>query len=100
MTEARPGDAEASRGQSPVGDTVESAKAEGSPERLKPAPTVVVAGGGTAGHIEPAMALADAVMRLRPDARVVALGTERGLENQLVPARGYPLELVPPVPLP
>lgn len=65
-----------------------------------PAPTVVVAGGGTAGHIEPALALADAVKRLRPDARVVALGTPRGLENELVPARGYPLELVPPVPLP
>lgn len=64
------------------------------------APSVVVAGGGTAGHIEPALALADAVRRLRPDARVVALGTERGLENKLVPARGYPLELVPPVPLP
>ena len=64
------------------------------------APVVVVAGGGTAGHIEPALALADAVMRLRPDATVVALGTERGLENKLVPARGYPLELIPPVPLP
>ncbi|WP_170160651.1 undecaprenyldiphospho-muramoylpentapeptide beta-N-acetylglucosaminyltransferase [Prauserella muralis] len=63
-------------------------------------PTVVVAGGGTAGHIEPALALADAVTRLRPDATVVALGTPRGLENQLVPARGYPLELIPPVPLP
>ncbi|MEU4523762.1 undecaprenyldiphospho-muramoylpentapeptide beta-N-acetylglucosaminyltransferase [Amycolatopsis sp. NPDC024027] len=63
-------------------------------------PVVVVAGGGTAGHIEPALALADAVMRLRPDATVVALGTERGLENKLVPARGYPLELIPPVPLP
>jgi UDP-N-acetylglucosamine--N-acetylmuramyl-(pentapeptide) pyrophosphoryl-undecaprenol N-acetylglucosamine transferase len=63
-------------------------------------PCVVVAGGGTAGHIEPAMALADAVMRLRPDARVVALGTARGLENTLVPARGYPLELIPPVPMP
>ncbi|QTR06346.1 undecaprenyldiphospho-muramoylpentapeptide beta-N-acetylglucosaminyltransferase [Saccharothrix algeriensis] len=61
---------------------------------------MVVAGGGTAGHIEPALALADAVMRLRPDARVVALGTERGLEGKLVPARGYPLELVPPVPMP
>jgi UDP-N-acetylglucosamine--N-acetylmuramyl-(pentapeptide) pyrophosphoryl-undecaprenol N-acetylglucosamine transferase len=60
----------------------------------------VVAGGGTAGHIEPALALADAVMRLRPDARIVALGTRRGLENTLVPARGYPLELIPPVPLP
>jgi UDP-N-acetylglucosamine--N-acetylmuramyl-(pentapeptide) pyrophosphoryl-undecaprenol N-acetylglucosamine transferase len=61
---------------------------------------VVVAGGGTAGHIEPALALADAVRRLRPDARVVALGTERGLERTLVPARGYPLELIPPVPMP
>jgi UDP-N-acetylglucosamine--N-acetylmuramyl-(pentapeptide) pyrophosphoryl-undecaprenol N-acetylglucosamine transferase len=61
---------------------------------------VVVAGGGTAGHIEPALALADAVMRLRPDATVIALGTERGLENKLVPARGYELELIPPVPLP
>nr|WP_034272841.1 undecaprenyldiphospho-muramoylpentapeptide beta-N-acetylglucosaminyltransferase [Haloechinothrix halophila] len=63
-------------------------------------PTVVVAGGGTAGHIEPALALADAVLRLRPRARVVALGTERGLESTLVPARGYELALVPPVPLP
>jgi UDP-N-acetylglucosamine--N-acetylmuramyl-(pentapeptide) pyrophosphoryl-undecaprenol N-acetylglucosamine transferase len=63
-------------------------------------PCVVVAGGGTAGHVEPAMALADAVMRLRPDARVVALGTRRGLENTIVPARGYRLELIPPVPLP
>jgi UDP-N-acetylglucosamine--N-acetylmuramyl-(pentapeptide) pyrophosphoryl-undecaprenol N-acetylglucosamine transferase len=63
-------------------------------------PCVVVAGGGTAGHIEPALALADAVLRLRPDARVVALGTKRGLENTLVPARGYQLELIPPVPLP
>jgi UDP-N-acetylglucosamine--N-acetylmuramyl-(pentapeptide) pyrophosphoryl-undecaprenol N-acetylglucosamine transferase len=63
-------------------------------------PCVVVAGGGTAGHIEPALALADAVMRARPDARVVALGTERGLEGKLVPARGYALEMIPPVPMP
>jgi UDP-N-acetylglucosamine--N-acetylmuramyl-(pentapeptide) pyrophosphoryl-undecaprenol N-acetylglucosamine transferase len=61
---------------------------------------VVLAGGGTAGHIEPALALADAVRRLCPDARVLALGTRRGLEGTLVPARGYPLELIPPVPMP
>ena len=61
---------------------------------------VVVAGGGSAGHIEPAMALADAVMRLAPDARVTALGTARGLDSTLIPARGYRLELIPPVPLP
>jgi UDP-N-acetylglucosamine--N-acetylmuramyl-(pentapeptide) pyrophosphoryl-undecaprenol N-acetylglucosamine transferase len=74
--------------------------ASGRSEAAAAAPTVVVAGGGTAGHIEPALALADAVRRLRPDAEIVALGTERGLENTLVPARGYPLELIPPVPLP
>lgn len=62
--------------------------------------SVVVAGGGSAGHIEPALALADAVRRLRPDARVTALGTARGLDTTLIPARGYALELIPPVPLP
>jgi len=62
--------------------------------------SVVVAGGGSAGHIEPALAFADAVRRLRPDTRVTALGTERGLDRTLIPARGYPLELIPPVPLP
>ena len=59
---------------------------------------VVVAGGGTAGHIEPALALADA-LRSR-GATVTALGTARGLETTLVPARGYELDLIPPVPLP
>jgi UDP-N-acetylglucosamine--N-acetylmuramyl-(pentapeptide) pyrophosphoryl-undecaprenol N-acetylglucosamine transferase len=62
--------------------------------------SVVVAGGGSAGHIEPALALADAVRRHRPDAIITALGTERGLDRTLIPARGYPLELIPPVPLP
>ncbi|MGH3993032.1 MAG: glycosyltransferase, partial [Pseudonocardiaceae bacterium] len=62
--------------------------------------SVVVAGGGTAGHVEPALALADAVRRAVPQARITALGTQRGLETTLVPERGYPLELIPPVPLP
>ncbi len=61
---------------------------------------VLVAGGGTAGHIEPAMNLADAVRRLDPAATITALGTVKGLDQDLIPARGYPLELVPPVPLP
>ena len=63
-------------------------------------PCVVIAGGGTAGHIEPALALADAVRRIRPDARIVALGTERGLEKSIIPGRGYQLEMIPPVPMP
>jgi UDP-N-acetylglucosamine--N-acetylmuramyl-(pentapeptide) pyrophosphoryl-undecaprenol N-acetylglucosamine transferase len=64
------------------------------------APRVVVAGGHSAGHIEPAMNLADALRRLDPTAEITALGTVRGLDTTLVPARGYPLELIPPVPLP
>ncbi|WP_327114525.1 undecaprenyldiphospho-muramoylpentapeptide beta-N-acetylglucosaminyltransferase [Nocardia sp. NBC_01730] len=62
--------------------------------------SVIVAGGGTAGHIEPALAVADALRRLDDSIRVTALGTERGLETRLVPDRGYSLELIPPVPLP
>ncbi|MFC4374391.1 undecaprenyldiphospho-muramoylpentapeptide beta-N-acetylglucosaminyltransferase [Nocardia halotolerans] len=62
--------------------------------------SVIVAGGGTAGHIEPALAVADALRRLDDSIRVTALGTERGLETKLVPDRGYQLELIPPVPLP
>ena len=62
--------------------------------------SVVLAGGGTAGHIEPALSLADALRRSDPAVRVVALGTARGLETRLVPARGYELALIPPVPVP
>jgi UDP-N-acetylglucosamine--N-acetylmuramyl-(pentapeptide) pyrophosphoryl-undecaprenol N-acetylglucosamine transferase len=61
---------------------------------------IVVAGGHSAGHIEPAMNFADAVRRLDPSAEITALGTERGLDTTLIPARGYRLELIPPVPLP
>ncbi|MGY1838493.1 undecaprenyldiphospho-muramoylpentapeptide beta-N-acetylglucosaminyltransferase [Modestobacter sp. SYSU DS0903] len=65
---------------------------------------VVLAGGGTGGHIEPMLALADALTR-RSTApggtpRVTCLGTARGMETRLVPARGYDLRLIPPVPLP
>lgn len=61
---------------------------------------VLVAGGHSAGHIEPAMNFADALRRLEPTAQITALGTIRGLDTTLIPARGYPLELIPPVPLP
>jgi UDP-N-acetylglucosamine--N-acetylmuramyl-(pentapeptide) pyrophosphoryl-undecaprenol N-acetylglucosamine transferase len=62
--------------------------------------SVVIAGGGTGGHIEPALALADALRRADPDVAITCLGTERGLETRLVPMRGYDLALIPPVPLP
>ncbi|HEU5355167.1 MAG TPA: undecaprenyldiphospho-muramoylpentapeptide beta-N-acetylglucosaminyltransferase [Actinocrinis sp.] len=61
---------------------------------------VVLAGGGTAGHIEPALSLADALRRRDPRIGITALGTTKGLETRLVPERGYDLELIPAVPLP
>ena len=84
-----------------MNDTVE--RAAGGPG-ASPSPagalSVVLAGGGTAGHVEPAMAVADALAALDPRVRVTALGTARGLETRLVPERGYHLELITPVPLP
>jgi UDP-N-acetylglucosamine--N-acetylmuramyl-(pentapeptide) pyrophosphoryl-undecaprenol N-acetylglucosamine transferase len=61
---------------------------------------VLLAGGGTAGHVEPALTLADAIRARHPDAQVSAMGTSGGLEATLVPARGYDLHLMPAVPLP
>jgi len=61
---------------------------------------VVLAGGGTAGHVEPLLSTADALRRRDPSIGVSVLGTAEGLESRLVPARGYPLALVPKVPLP
>jgi UDP-N-acetylglucosamine--N-acetylmuramyl-(pentapeptide) pyrophosphoryl-undecaprenol N-acetylglucosamine transferase len=63
-------------------------------------PKVVLAGGGTAGHTSPLIATADALRRLRPDVAITCIGTARGLETRVIPASGYRLELIPPVPLP
>ncbi len=61
---------------------------------------ILLAGGGTAGHVVPSLALADALLRRHPDAVVTALGTESGLETTLLPARGIPLRLIPKVTMP
>src|SRR4029077_17292094 len=53
----------------------------------------ILAGGGTGGHVIPALAIAN---QLKKDysAEILFIGTARGIENRLVPAAGYPLELV------
>ena len=61
---------------------------------------VLLAGGGTAGHTSPLLATADALRRLDDTVEITCLGTPRGIENRVVPEAGYPLELIPPVPLP
>ncbi|WP_291377656.1 UDP-N-acetylglucosamine--N-acetylmuramyl-(pentapeptide) pyrophosphoryl-undecaprenol N-acetylglucosamine transferase [Demequina sp.] len=60
--------------------------------------SVLLAGGGTAGHVNPLLATADALLHSGHD--VAALGTEKGLEAHLVPDAGIDLHLVPRVPLP
>ncbi|GAB3554255.1 undecaprenyldiphospho-muramoylpentapeptide beta-N-acetylglucosaminyltransferase [Arthrobacter tumbae] len=62
--------------------------------------SVVLAGGGTAGHISPLLAIARALIEARPDARVVAVGTAAGMETRLVPAAGFRLETIERVPMP
>ena len=62
--------------------------------------TYLLAGGGTAGHVNPLLALADEIKLQEPEATVIALGTSEGLESRLVPARGYELVTVARLPFP
>ncbi|MBV9291021.1 MAG: undecaprenyldiphospho-muramoylpentapeptide beta-N-acetylglucosaminyltransferase [Frankiales bacterium] len=61
-------------------------------------PRVVIAAGGTGGHIYPGLALAEALRELAPDATISFLGTARGLEGEIIPRAGYELDLVAMVP--
>ena len=61
-------------------------------------PTIVIAAGGTGGHIYPGLALADAILRIEPSAAVSFVGTDRGMEGTLVPAAGHHLDLVDMLP--
>lgn len=63
-------------------------------------PSIALAAGGTAGHIEPALCLADEIKRQVPTSGITVIGTDRGLEATLVPARGYRLVQLPAVPMP
>ena len=61
--------------------------------------TILLAGGGTGGHVFPMVAVADALRRLVPDLRLVFVGTEKGVETRVVPERGYELELLEVAPI-
>ena len=56
---------------------------------------MIVSGGGTGGHIFPAVSIANAVMRLRPDAKILFIGAQGRMEMQRVPAAGYEIKGLP-----
>ncbi|NQX10648.1 undecaprenyldiphospho-muramoylpentapeptide beta-N-acetylglucosaminyltransferase [Microbacteriaceae bacterium VKM Ac-2855] len=60
----------------------------------------LLAGGGTAGHVNPLLATADEIRRRDTGAEVLVLGTREGLESRLVPLRGYELATIPRLPFP
>jgi UDP-N-acetylglucosamine--N-acetylmuramyl-(pentapeptide) pyrophosphoryl-undecaprenol N-acetylglucosamine transferase len=65
---------------------------------MKPT-TILVAAGGTGGHLFPGIAVADELRARDPQTRVIFVGTPKGLESRLVPRAGYELELLPILPL-
>lgn len=61
---------------------------------------ILLAGGGTAGHVNPLLATADAIREREPGATIIVLGTQEGLESRLVPERGYELVTIERLPFP
>jgi UDP-N-acetylglucosamine--N-acetylmuramyl-(pentapeptide) pyrophosphoryl-undecaprenol N-acetylglucosamine transferase len=56
---------------------------------------ILIAGGGTGGHIYPGIAVAEELRRLRPDAEFLFVGSDRGLEGRVVPDAGFALQTLP-----
>ncbi|MGA7203349.1 MAG: undecaprenyldiphospho-muramoylpentapeptide beta-N-acetylglucosaminyltransferase [Specibacter sp.] len=65
-----------------------------------PALSVVLAGGGSAGHVSPLLAIAHAIRHRVPNAAILAVGTKDGLETRLVPAAGFELATIDRIPMP
>lgn len=55
---------------------------------------VILSGGGTGGHIYPALTIADQIKKLSPNAEIIFVGTEQGLEKDIIPRYGYHLEFI------
>lgn len=66
-------------------------KAEDASDDLR----IVIAGGGTGGHLYPGLALAEKFREIVPNTKVVFVGTDRGLETRVVPEQGYELLILP-----
>lgn len=62
--------------------------------------SIVLAGGGTAGHTSPLIATAERLAQQDPDVRLTVIGTPKGIESRVIPEAGLDLRMIPPVPLP
>ena len=56
--------------------------------------SVVIAGGGTGGHLYPGIAVARELLRRRPDATITFAGTARGIEARVIPREGFQLDVL------
>lgn len=55
---------------------------------------IIFCGGGTSGHVNPALNIASTIKKKYPDAEIMFIGTHHGIESTLVPKNGYPIEFV------
>ena len=55
---------------------------------------ILLTGGGTGGHIYPALAIAERLKALHPECEILYVGTEKGLEKRIVPQRGVPFQTI------
>ena len=55
---------------------------------------IIIAAAGTAGHINPGIAIANKIKEKQKDSKIIFIGTTRGLENDLVPRAGYELKTI------
>ena len=62
--------------------------------------TYLLAGGGTGGHVNPLLALAELIRTKEPSSTIITLGTAEGLESRLVPMRGFELQTIEKLPFP
>ncbi len=65
----------------------------------RPAKRILIAGGGTGGHLMPALAIASAVRNAAPDFEPVLVGAIRGVEAQILPSRDFRFHLLPSEPI-
>ena len=59
---------------------------------MNQAPRIIISGGGTGGHIFPAISIANAIKAKRPEAQILFVGAEGRMEMQRVPAAGYEIK--------